>query len=232
MTDHTPTQAAGDGAEPDVDRLIGRLVDGEASVADRERFDRLAALEPTLWKRLAETQGTDTLLAGQVELELAGVDQIELPQPHEAAGPAASDVAAGPAASDVAAGRTSSLAWSGWAAAIVLAAVWIVSSSIREPTRPLAENAISVGPTLSAEEHLQSYMRAPYVLGELDPMLLQADELSDGRIALRYLRRIEEVVFLDAEQPLPPAAEDGTLGVSPPELREVSPPVEAPAPDG
>ena len=41
------------------------------------------------------------------------------------------------------------------------------------------------------------------MIGELQPIVLQVDELTDGRTAIRYMRRFEEVIILseDVEPP-------------------------------
>ena len=44
---------------------------------------------------------------------------------------------------------------------------------------------------------------APYVLGEWQPSVLEVESLSDGRVVVRFLRRIEEVAFLDPSRALP-----------------------------
>ena len=57
--------------------------------------------------------------------------------------------------------------------------------------------------TVSPEEHYQSYLSAPYVLGDMNPEVLEVQEMSDGRVAVHFVRRIEEVAFLDPQGELP-----------------------------
>jgi hypothetical protein len=209
MKDHTRTKTQNPDGPSEVEQLIGRIVDHEATEQDRARFQQLADVEPSLWRRLAQAQEAHAVLSQQVRHEIGGVERIELPAPDQ-----------------VTRSTSSTLAWAGWAAAIVVAAVWLVSATIGKPVEPIVKPDFSNVQQSIPEEHFVAYMRAPFVLSELNPRLLQADELSDGRIALRFLRRIEEVVFLDAEQQLPPAAKDGTLLISPGDLREQGRPSE------
>ena len=69
-----------------------------------------------------------------------------------------------------------------------------------------------------AEDHFSQYLRAPYVIGEYQPTLLEVKELKDGRIVLRYLRRIGEVAVFDSASEVPISA-DGSLQFSPSDFR-------------
>ncbi len=75
---------------------------------------------------------------------------------------------------------------------------------------------------ISPEEHYRHYMSAPYVLGDMQPQVLEVEELSDGRVAVHFVRRIEEVAFLDPNRELP-VDDSGELTSDPTRLRDSEP---------
>ena len=196
--------------ESEADLLISRIIDGEAGGDDRRRFEHLAASEPTLWRQLALRQQDTVLLAEQVERVTAGAVRTELRAPWL---------------------FPSRLGWtmalSGWAAVLIVALSWAMITLARqstgglEPTIVYQPNGL---PQLTSEEHLERYLSAPYVLGPLSPVVTEAEELSDGRVALRFIRRIEEVAFLDPRAELP-VDETGELTSDPARLRRSEPQV-------
>jgi hypothetical protein len=52
----------------------------------------------------------------------------------------------------------------------------------------------------------------------MEPEIVEVEPLSDDRVAIRFIRRIEEVAFLDPTRPLP-VEPDGTLTRDPKRLR-------------
>ena len=182
--------------------LLTRIVDGEAATTERERFERLAAVEPSLWRRLALKHQDASMLLAHVEPTLNAAERIELPD---------LDLSS--------ANRTSWwMAASGWAALITLAITWAVSNQMRGGDHP-ATNGIPADTrginSLAPEEHLQQYLRAPFVLGEMQPTLLQVEPLPDGRYAMSYVRRIVEVSMFDSPEDVPASDEHGNLPSSP-----------------
>ncbi|HEV8259386.1 MAG TPA: hypothetical protein VGQ19_01345 [Burkholderiales bacterium] len=193
--------------------LIGRLVDNQASDDDRRRFQSWADADPNLWRRLALRQQDMAALASHVEPHLRAADEIELPA---SAGPAVSRMTI----------RVASwgLAISGWAAMVALALVWSANTGrptgIQTPPRavPTAANPTELTP----DEHLRLYEQAGFVIGEMPPTLLEVEQLRDGRKAVRYIRRIEEVLFLPPDQDVP-VDDSGNLTKPPSELRGDAP---------
>lgn len=193
--------------ESELDVLINRVIDGEVSKADRRRFDDLAASDPDLWRRLALRQQDMALLADQVGEATVGALHTDLPHrwllPRRLSWP---------------------LALAGWAAVLIIALSWSLSALVDRDLSPMR----GAGPIpvqnghLTAEEHLQRYLDAPYVLGDLQPTVLEVEPLSDGRVAVHFVRRIEEVAFLDPDRQLP-VDEDGELTKDPIRLRESEP---------
>jgi anti-sigma factor RsiW len=192
------------------DILISKLVDGEATDEERQRFDHLAAAEPTLWRLLALRQQDMSVLAEEVRNATATIERTDLPQSRAWIVPA----------------RLSwPLVFSGWAAVIVLAVSWaVVSLAGARAPRAGIEASAPAAPRMTAEEHLEAYLRAPYVLGDMQPVVMEVEELSDGRVAVHFVRRIEEVAFLDPSVDLP-VDEDGELTRDPRTLRQSEPEV-------
>jgi hypothetical protein len=168
--------------------LMTRLVDREASGAERDRFERLADDDRSLWRDLALRQLDMGLLGDHVAQRTAEADKVDLPAPPR---------------------RWVNLGvtLSGWAAVIVLGLVWALATpgdrvdpgdSLRQVTGPAPGESVS--DPMTPEEHLLRYLQRDGILGELDPVLMEAEELPDGRVRLRYVRRIEE--YLDIDDPL------------------------------
>lgn len=213
-SDHTPDDLM------QTEILIGRIVDGEARPEDHQRFESLANADPLLWRRLALRQQDMAMLEAGVEHELRSAMNIELPDdaPRLRLSPRVHWLAAA----------------SGWAALIVVALAWAMTSlrandeQHRRAThdRPAAVRQVSTSDEgenrsepMTPDEHLREYLHAPFVLGEMAPTLLQVQELPDGRHELRILRRIEEIVYIDAADDVPVDAA-GNLTKPPASLRD------------
>ncbi len=188
--------------------LVGRLIDGEATLDDQARFESLAGENPSLWRTLALRQQQMALLVAKFERDTHAVERIVLPRLAAAAN------------------RRGASAWlraaaySGWAALILLAAGWWFNARNSTVELPDVTPVITHSdPSLSYDDHLREYLQAPYVVGEMAPTLLHREVMSDGRTAIRFLRRVEEVLFLPAGQE-PPTDQDGMLLID--ELRSRS----------
>ena len=194
----------------EIEILIGRLVDNQANDVDRREFESLAGSDPRLWRRLAMRQQDMATLSSQVEPHLRAADRIELPIESRAQVSKATIRIASWA-----------LAASGWAAMVALAFVW--ASNTRHSLSPGQNptNAISAAAKpaeLSPDDHLRLYEQAGFVIGEMPPTMLEVQVLPDGRKAVRYIRRIEEVLFLPPDQDVP-VDDSGNLTKPPSELR-------------
>ncbi|MHC4427809.1 MAG: hypothetical protein ACYS0D_04300 [Planctomycetota bacterium] len=168
--------------------LMTRLVDREASGAERDRFERLADDDRSLWRDLALRQLDMGLLGDRVAQQTSEADKVELPAPPR---------------------RWVNLGvtLSGWAAVIVLGLVWALATpgdrvepgdSVRQVTGSPPDESAS--DPMTPEEHFLRYLQRDGVVGEWSPVLLVTEELPDGRVRLRYVRRIEE--YLDIDDPL------------------------------
>jgi hypothetical protein len=185
------------------------MIDGEANDDDRERFEQLAATEPDLWRQLALRQQDQSMLVEQVAAATDTIERVELRRSWL---------------------MPSRLTWglslSGWAALIIVALSWGATTLVNQQLDarehgPLIEEANT---QLSPEQHLLYYRDAPYVVGDLEPEVLDVEPLSDGRVAVRFVRRFEEVAFLDPAGELP-LDENGELTNDPLRLRQSEPDV-------
>ena len=168
--------------ETESDLLITRIIDGEAAEEDRDRFNELSAMDPTLWRRMALRQQDMHALTDDVALATRAAVRVDVPRRWFAPGR-----------------LTWPLAMSGWAAMFILAATWWA----------LLPQDDSATTPLSHEQAFSRYLSAPYVLGDLKPEVLEVEPMVDGRVALRFVRRIEEIAFVD-EKTLP-LDSDGAL---------------------
>lgn len=205
MTDVDRTSRASGPPPTDAEVLISRLVDGEGDPEDRERFERLAAVEPSLWRQLAVRQQELALLGDALESHLHSALQVELP-------PEAAEITLGrinTSSGGIGAlhGPGASISWLaamvGWAAVLALSVVLAitVANSPTDSSGGLAvEGGGSVPPRLSAEEHWRAYLQAPFVSEEMSPIVLESEPLADGGIRLHIIRRLVEVYDLTPSQ--------------------------------
>lgn len=63
----------------EIERLVMRAVDGEASEAEFEELRVLAAGDPAVWRELGESQRASAELAARVESVLGVADEVEAP---------------------------------------------------------------------------------------------------------------------------------------------------------
>jgi len=202
----------------DAELLMSRLIDGEADASDRARFEALAARDGQLWRELAIRQQQAFTLSQGVDVAVTVASRIEIDE-----SPAPRGNAKRRAASRI----PPALAWTGWAAAVVFAAAWIITAlfAMNAPSADEGQHAVPALGTSSpsaSHELLRRYLASPFVVGELDPIMLQYEEAGEGLIELRILRRIEEAYLLDADEPLP-VDSDGRLLRDPEELLRRSP---------
>lgn len=202
MQNNTDTSPGHDPSPDDAveaDVLIGRIIDLEATAEDQQRFEQLATADPSLWRALATRQQDMAVLAERVTEEVSSANGVELPV--------------------VSLRRRVpwALAYTGWAAVLVIAAVWAI----------LPGQAPNPRGVQTADQHFEEYRKAPFVQAELDPILLDWERIDDEWIRIFIMRRIEEAIV--TRRPLEELlGEDDKLIVSPAELRKESPPPSVP----
>jgi hypothetical protein len=204
-----------DHPEVESDTLIGRIIDQEATSGDCETFERMASVEPILWRSLALRHLDMAMLSDRVGEHTDAAERVDIRSPWLRR----------PAVNLL-------VTLSGWAAVLVVGVWWAAvvagrgeSGTMSAPVQSVAEPPIAVE-RLTAHEHYDKYLEADFVLGELDPILLETEPLPDGRYRLRFIRRIEEYVVIDAPAT---GGVDDEIGpsIDPAELRR-----DAIAPDG
>ena len=203
MKNHTDTSPGHDPAPDDAveaDVLIGRIIDLEATGEDQQRFEQLATADPSLWRALATRQQDMAVLAERVTEETSSANGVELPVvAHSRHVPWVL------------------LAYTGWAAVLVIGAVWAI----------LPRQAPIPRGVQTADQHFEEYIGAPFVQAELDPILLDWERIDDEWIRIFIMRRIEEAIV--TRRPLEELrGENDKLTVSPADLRKESPPPSVP----
>lgn len=179
--------------------LLSRIVDHQATEQDQHRFEQLAVVDPSLWRTLAQQQREMTALSDTVIEQLVAADLVE--------------ISTNTSVNRASTSTLKPFAFVGWAAAILIAAVWILL-----PANELSQ----INTDFTAEEHFQEYRKADFVLQELDPIFMDWEELPDGRIRIWIMRRIEESFIIN--RPLDEIIDGEKLIVTPEELRKESSP--------
>jgi hypothetical protein len=202
-TDDNHDHIVHDHIVPETDELISRLVDDAAGADDRARFETRAAGDPDLWRQLALAQRDMAALRTAYEHETAAAEQVELP------GAAVRRPFAW-------------LAFSGWAAAFLIGLFWLAMHQASTTPGPSGRTVDERRPVpMTPEEHFASYLGAPYVLNQLQPVVVDVEEMHDGRLGVHFIRRIEEFALLDPDTL--PVDEYGELTSDLSELRRAEP---------
>ncbi len=175
------------------DILIGRVTDGEATAADWAEIEAIASADAGLWTRLAGAQRAHAALAAAIDDELTVAELVGLP-----------DAAAMARAGDEGARSMQhpSVRWraySGWAAAAVLALAWAGAGTwgTNRGVRGVTGGAGDIAATLAPDALLQKYVdkgRADgRVLMELPLVMVESGPAPDGKgTQVVYLRRLLE----------------------------------------
>jgi hypothetical protein len=192
----------------DSEILIARVVDGEATAEQWTLFCRMAEVDPSLWRELAEAQHQQSELSAQVNLAVAAADHVEAPVAQEMALRFNQRVRAA-----VVVGG-----WSGWlAAAAALLIAWGMGvpglggsglGGLGGGSGGLSPDGIAVKAGLGGGigDALKTYLdrgrETGQVVGELpERVLIEARPLnpeeSGGKYEVFYLRQIMERVVVD-----------------------------------
>lgn len=178
------------------DVLIGRVVDGEANDADWADLERLARADGDIWKRLAHAQRVHARLERAVEDAIAVAELVDAPIYRPGRGFWGS--------------AKSSL---GWAVAAALAVALVgrfhqfipTGSDVMTPAQQAGIIPLSAA---SPDEAYNRYINAGIadgrVVGEMDPVLLEARELtSESGEPVREVLVLRRVVERIAGENMP-----------------------------
>jgi hypothetical protein len=174
--DDGASTTSGDSGPPitEVDRLISRFLDGEATEAELDRFATLAASDLAAWRALGDRLRDQSLLERAIAFDLARAQSVNLP----------TTMVADEVPIRRWMGRTTP--YLGWAAALALSAFAAFGSFDRaERVRTIRRDAVQ-----------------PHIVEErpgvaLDPILLQVRSLEDGRWLVEWIDRRGHSVVLD-----------------------------------
>ena len=219
MTDHDHTQAVSDR-----DRLITRVIDGEASAQDWARMAHLAAEEPGLWADVAERQADRDALTAAVEEAIAIADDIDADASWERFASAHRPT--------MARLRT----WGGWVAAAVIALVVVSRGGVIQTTPPGGDGLGSIPATNSAgleidlptsellKRYLQEGKDEGTVVSAAEPVVLEARPAENNEhLEVIVLRRIIERRYVD-RVPTWSVDEQGQVGARPVRVRDATRP--------
>lgn len=177
MNDHTYRPHGpfpSEGPEPTrEDVLIGRVVDGEASTSDWDALDVLARADASVWERLGRAQRTHARLEREVEDAIAIAELIDAPSRRVAGG-----------GSLVLRVRQ----YGGWAAAAAVALSWAAFQGPGVHGRSGGNQAglgqipiATLTPDQALEQYVSTGVAQGRVLGEMQPMLVDARDLGEGK---------------------------------------------------
>lgn len=167
----------------ELDRLMSRIVDGEASDLDWDSFRRLADADPAVWRDLALTQRDQAALRSAVERRLHAADGVLLPQPSAWTRATPALARAG--------------AWTGWAVAATLALAAFSQSWLAPRGASPTENVAGLAPS-SAADALQAYLdlgqKEGRVVGEVPQRLLVESRRAQEGVGFEviYVRQFVE----------------------------------------
>ncbi|MFG0306140.1 MAG: hypothetical protein ACF8Q5_07985 [Phycisphaerales bacterium JB040] len=183
MTRHAP-----DLTPDEHDRLLTRIVDGEATGADWDTFRAVASHDQSVWGELSETQRAGAVLAEGVRARSAIADSVDLPE----------DFLMDPERSQRRFDAVSR--WGGWAAAAAVLLVWFtggVPSGLSGGGPGSQQAGLIPLSSATPDQALDRYMNAGReqgrVISELpNPVLVSAEPLDDGTVRVTFLRQILE----------------------------------------
>ena len=160
------------------DRLLSRVVQGDAVEGDWDALEVLAARDRTVWERLAASLRAESLLAAEVGAVLEEVEKIELPAP-----PVRKLARLSPSF--------------GWAAALLFAVLWGLSSRAPAPLAPAPEPAAE-NPDRALLHYLEAGQREGRLVQELPHQVVQTRPTADGSgLEVLYVRRLVERQVID-----------------------------------
>lgn len=162
------------------EQLIVRILNRELQARDLDELAQLSQNEPEALSQIAATLRAAATIESGVEAAESIAASVELPDKYEI-----NNVATNPI-----------VRWSGWAAAAMLAAAWVLSVVLK-PSLPSVDAPIRSNILLSANEALEQYIRAGIAEGriveELPLLTVELRPAEDGEgMDVFYVRRVLE----------------------------------------
>jgi hypothetical protein len=174
-----------------LDLLVSRIADSEATDADWQSFNAIAEREPIAWKQLAQAQRDQAALGLAVNLKLHAAERVDLPTIDAARRHFFSERAERSA-------PWGSLTWGGWAAAAAVLIAWIAGGNFfHSPTLSQPSSTLAGWSPNSTEEAVKAYLdigkKQNVVLGEVPQRIyVQSRPTDDGRMEVIYMRQFVE----------------------------------------
>lgn len=162
------------------EQLIVRILNRELQARDLDELAQLSQTEPQALSQIAATLRAAATIETGVEAAQSIAASIELPDSNDLKSSASIPV----------------VRWSGWAAAAMLAAAWVLSVVLK-PSLPSVDGPIRSNILLSANEALEQYIRAGIAEGriieELPLLTVDLRPAEDGEgMDVFYIRRVIE----------------------------------------
>lgn len=174
----------------DLDTLISRVVDQEATDADWRALHTLAANDAGVWRELAQAQRDHAELSAEMDQALACVDRVDVPS-HEHFSQSLTERV------------RVVVTWSGWAVAAALMLAWTglidlgISSS--DPSQPGQANTAGIVPAFQSDDpeaaldyYMEQGRKQGFVLGEADHRVIDILD-HDGQKQVIFIRQIIEL---------------------------------------
>ncbi len=196
-----------EGALAPIDRLMTRVVDGEANGHEWSAFADAADRTPRLWRELACQQRDATHLVRAVARRLEPTLNVQMPeQPYRGA-----------------AWTPAALRSVGWAAAAMLALAWGISVGLRSesmPTSSAVHTASLFDVPRTSDELFERYIdlgqREGIVVGELPTkLLIESRELAGGGFEVLFVRPVIERRVVPTMYGITGIADDGLPRLAP-----------------
>ena len=175
-----------------LDILISRVVDQEATVADWNSLESRAAGEPAVWRDLGAALRLNQELIGEVRTATDVAERVTLDEG------AFSELRSVQATMSIA-GRVRKLgAWGGWIAAGLLVLVMNRAGPIAGNDPVGNQAGLSLAPADYLSNYLSSGKREGSVVGEMPrKLLLDTTPAEDGGTYVLYVRQIVERMKVD-----------------------------------
>lgn len=169
----------------ELDLLISRIVDGEASDAEWTSFRDVASRTPKAWEQLAQWQHDHRMMCEAVGGAIAVAEARDVPA----------------AGSALVSRVRSAMSWGGWAAAAAVAlTVWMNQTGA--PSRPTDDDGYTAGldfpvtprtPDEALDRYLEIGKNDGRVIRQLpDRVLVQSEPLQSGGYEVVFIRQIME----------------------------------------
>ena len=166
----------------DLDILISRVVDQEASDGDWRALHALAETDPGVWRELAQAQRDHAELSAEVEAALSCVDGVDVPSHDYYSHSLTERVRV-------------VMTWSGWVAAAVIMLAWLGVIELQSgpdgpATAQLGPSIQGQSPEAALEYFLEEGRKQGVVLGEPEREVIGMRQHGEDGVQVLYVLRV------------------------------------------